>query len=170
MSNFSLSRVILLIGFTLITGVSPAFAAVYSINGSEIDSPLLSDLIRSDPTLISGELPPGQVIFFWNTHCGACHMTWDFLDEFIPDHPEMKWSDYNLFNSTENRTIFEKYKEKYSRSHLSVPSMMIGNITLEGTQDIRNHLGEILNLQQNISPSPVLNTYIQDFFRNFKLM
>ena len=61
-------------------GAFPASAAIYSITGEEIESGSLTEYIRSDETLVRGDLKPGQVIFFWNTHCSACHMTWDFLD------------------------------------------------------------------------------------------
>jgi len=157
------------LGLVLAFCIAPVSAAIFSINGSEIDSELLSDLIRSDSSLIGGDLPPGTVIFFWNTHCGGCHMAWDFLDEFIPEHPEMKLLDYDLYNSPENRTIFEQYKTTYHRTHLSVPSMMIGNLTLEGTQDISNHLGEILELQQNMHESQGFLSNFFALFRNLKL-
>ena len=94
-------------------------------------------------------------------------MTWDFLNEFIPEHPEMNFLDYDLYNSPENRTIFDQYKATYSRDHLSVPSMMVGNITLEGTQDISNHLGEILELQQSMHIS---QGWFPDLLKIFKML
>ncbi|MCA1916404.1 hypothetical protein [Methanospirillum hungatei] len=159
-------RTILLFSVLSLMIVSPSLGAIYAINGTEINSERLSDLIRSDPSLTGGELSPGTVVFFWNTHCGGCHMAWDFLHEFIPNHPEMKLLDYDLYNSTENRTIFDQYKATYNRDRLSVPSMMVGNITLEGTQDIRNHLGEILDLQQSIHPSHGWFTDLLKFFND----
>ncbi len=159
-------RSVLLFSVLSLMVVSPSLGALYGINGTEINSERLSDLIRSDPSLIGGELSPGTVVFFWNTHCGGCHMAWDFLHEFIPLHPEMKLIDYDLYNSTENRTIFDQYKATYSRDHLSVPSMMVGNITLEGTQDISNHLGEILELQQSIHTPQGWFSDLLKFFKN----
>ena len=147
----------------------PASAAIFSINGSEINPDSLSDLIREDSSLIGGDLSPGTVVFFWNTHCGGCHLAWDFLNEFIPEHPEMELRDYDLYDSPENRTIFEQYKATYHRSHLSVPSMMVGNITLEGTQDISNHLGEILELQQSMHESQGFFSGFFTLFCNLKL-
>lgn len=139
---------------------SPVFAAVYSANGSELNADKLSDIVESDPTLIAGSLPPGQVIFFFNTHCGACHDAMAFLDGFAPNHTEMTLIRYDLFNSTENRTIFENYKKTYNRNYLSVPSVIIGNISIEGVQDISHHLEELLILQKKKSGSSDLFTDI----------
>ena len=143
------SAIVFLILLGIITqGILPVSGAVYSINGSSIDSGMLYEVIRADPSLLSGDLTPGTVVFFWNTHCGGCHVAWEFLHEFLPENPELELLDYDLYNSPDNRTVFESYKEHYNRPHLYVPSMMVGNLTLEGSQDIREHLGRLLELQQ----------------------
>ncbi|HOJ96149.1 MAG TPA: hypothetical protein PK024_04830 [Methanospirillum sp.] len=149
----------------LVNTVSPVCGAVFSINGSEIEPAAVSDVLMSDPSLLQGDLLPGQVILFWNTHCGACHMAWEFLDEYLPLHPEITLIDYDLYNSTENRTIFDEYKTKYNRDHLSVPSVIVGNITIEGSQDIRTFLPEIIQLQQKNSPSNGIMSVIHNFFQ-----
>jgi cytochrome c biogenesis protein CcdA len=128
--------------------VSSALASVYVANGTEIQSDNLTMFIQADSSLISGILQPGSAIFFTNTHCGACQDAEEYLDLFYPVHPGMTLETYDLFNSPENRTIFGAYKEKYHRNYLSTPSVMIGNLTLEGSQDIRNHLEEIVSMQQ----------------------
>ena len=138
----------LLFCFLSLFVISPTLAAMYTVNGSEINPNDISDLVRSAPTLISGSLPPGQVIFFYNTHCGACHEAMAFLDGFAPNHTEMTLTRCDLFNSTDNRTIFENYKKTYNRDYLSVPSLIIGNISIEGVQDISNHLEQLLVLQK----------------------
>jgi len=144
-----LSAIFFLILLSIITqGILPVSGAVYSINGSSIDAGMLYEVIGADPSLLSGDLPPGTVVFFWNTHCGGCHAAWEFLHEFLPLHREVELRDYNVYSSPVNRTVFDRYKERYNRSHLYVPSMMVGNLTLEGTQDITDHLGRLLELQQ----------------------
>lgn len=168
-SIFSVSVSSILIVVFLIIGILPVSGAVYSINGSQIDSELLSEYVQSDPSLLIGDLPTGRVIFFWNTHCGACHMAWDFLDEFLPNHPEIEVLDYDLFN-IDNRTLFENYKNKYHRSSLYIPSMIVGNLTFEGSQDIRNHLPEILELQQNYKTQKSFLSDILNFFKNLGLI
>lgn len=164
-TNSALSLVFIILIAIFFLGAFPVSAAVYSITGEEIKSGSLTEYIRSDPSLVRGDLEPGQVIFFWNTHCGACHMAWDFLGFFTVNHPEMELLEYDLHYGTMNRTIFEEYKKKYHRDHLSVPSMMVGNLTLEGTQDIRNNLGTILEYQENQNKSRGILSEIIDFFR-----
>ena len=128
--------------------ISPTLASVYGANGTEIPSGNLTSFVRADQSLVSGILQPGQVVFFTNTHCGACRTAKEYLDTFSPVHPEMTMETYDLFNSPENRSVFESYKESYHLKYLSTPAVMIGNLTLEGGQDIRSHLEEIFSLQQ----------------------
>lgn len=146
-SQLSVISILILLGIITQT-ILPVSGAIYSINGNTIDSEMLYEVIKADPSLLSGDLPPGTVVFFWNTHCGGCHAAWDLLDEFLPLHPEVELIDYNIYSSPVNRTVFDRYKERYNRSHLYVPAMMVGNLTLEGTQDITDHLGRLLVLQQ----------------------
>ena len=134
--------------------ISPALASVYAANGTGIQSGNLSEFIREDPSLVTGILPSGTAVFFTNTYCGACRDAKEYLNTFAPLHPEISLKTYDLFNSSENRTIFEAYKEQYHRTYLSTPSIMIGNLTLEGGQDIRSHLEEIVSLQQDIHRQP----------------
>ncbi len=138
----------------------PTAAEVYAANGSQIPSEKLPSLIREDPSLVSENLQPGEVVFFTNSHCGACREADEFFHDFSPIHPEMNLETYDLFNSTENRTTFTSYKQRFHRDHLSTPSIMVGNLTLEGSQDIRTHLGDILSVQQEHKPSTVF-----DFFK-----
>jgi len=168
-SSFSRFCFAILGTIILIITASPVYGAVFSHNGSEIDPDAVSDVLISDPSLLQGDLPPGQVILFWNTHCGACHMAWEFLDEYLPQHPEITLINYDLYNSTENRTLFDDYKTKYNRSHLSVPSMIVGNIMLEGSQDIRTFLPEIIEVQKNTSVSNGILPVILNFIQKFRL-
>jgi hypothetical protein len=146
--------------------VSPTVASVYAINGSEIPSENLTVFIREDPLLVSGDLPTGQVLLFWSLHCGACHGAIEFLDTFGVQHPEMILESYDISNSTENRTVYDSYKEKYNRRFFSTPSIIVGNLTLEGNQDIRNHLGEVLALQQEYKESTgIFSGFFSSFFK-----
>ncbi len=133
--------------------ITPALASVYGANGTEIQSDYLFNDIRDDESLLFGILNPGEIIFFTNSHCGACHETNQYVKSFDSDHPEFLIRTYDIFNSPDNRTIFETYKEKYHQKYLSTPSIMIGNLTLEGSQDIQRYLERIVSLQQNKTES-----------------
>lgn len=147
---------LLIISILIILLPAPALGMIYGPDG-EVLSENLTSLISYDPSLLSGNLPPGEVVFFTNSHCGACASAKGFLDTFIQAHPEITLRTYDIFNNTENRSLFEEYKKKYNHKFLSTPSIMIGNITLEGSHDIKNHLGEMISLQSPLLKRPVLN-------------
>jgi cytochrome c biogenesis protein CcdA len=90
------------------------------------------------------------VIFFTNSLCEQCQNVQEFFTTFTPAHPEITMNTYDLVNSPENRTLFENYKTKYQRKFLSTPSVMIGNLTLEGPEDIRKNLPVLVSLQKEL--------------------
>jgi len=126
---------------------SPVSAAIYIANGTEITGDNILSSLKADPSLVIGYVPAGQIIFFTNTRCSACYKAEEFLHDFSVRHPEISQVTYDLFDSTENRSIFEDYKKKYHRSFLSTPSILVGNLSIEGSQDMRDHLDEILLIQ-----------------------
>lgn len=130
--------------------IVPGMAAVYSANGTPIPSDRVSTYLGEDLSLLSGNLPLKEVIFFTNSRCEACHEADEYLNKFSGLHPEMYIRTYDLFNDTANRTIFLSYKQLYHLEYLSTPSVLIGNLTLEGNRDIQNHLEEILTKQNEI--------------------
>jgi hypothetical protein len=67
---------------------------------------------------------------------------------------------YDLAEGDTNRTTFEEYKRKFHLNHLSVPSVVVGNLTLEGAQDIRNNLEIILNFQKKQLPHGGIISYL----------
>lgn len=131
----------------------PAPASVYTADGTDISSEDLTGIIREDPTLTTGILGPGKIVFFTNSHCGACQGAKTYLDTFTQDHPDVLLGTYDLFGSTENRAIFEQYKEDYHQPFLATPSVMIGNLTLEGVHDIQTHLKTIVAIQEEMMNS-----------------
>lgn len=93
-------------------------------------------------------------------------MAEEFLHDLSARHPEISLVTYDLFDSQENRTIFENYKQKYHRTFLSTPSILVGNLTIEGTQDMKNHLDEILLIQnEKKEPGGLLSGIFSDSFQ-----
>ena len=161
MKSFYKHVIIFLIALIWISlAVFPVAGTVYSINGSEIESGSLPEYIMSEPSLIMGDLKPGQIVFFSNSHCGACHMARDYLNSFSLEHPDLELFRYDLAEGDTNRTTFEEYKRKFHLNHLSVPSVVVGNLTLEGAQDIRNNLEIILNFQKKQLPHGGIISYL----------
>lgn len=95
-----------------------------------------------------------SVIFFYNTHCGACHLAMAYLNEYNAAHPDLTIESYDLFNSSQNKALFEHYKNEFNRPYVSVPTVYIGNAGLEGESSIREYFDPLVsrcNTNQNAS-------------------
>lgn len=122
--------VITLLGILLI---SPAGGSVFLRNGTEISENNVYEMLKSDPTL---QFKDGVIQFFYNTHCGACHISMDFLDEYLTKYPDTPLEYHDLYNNTEGRELFEQYKKDYNRPYVGVPVVFIGDAVLEGNQAV----------------------------------
>ncbi|MDD1729577.1 MAG: hypothetical protein LUQ50_10980 [Methanospirillum sp.] len=129
----------LLMVLLIFTG--PASAGVFLQNGSDVSGDQPITTILSDPNLTPGDY---SIVFFYNTHCGACHLAMTYLNEYNAAHPEITITSYDLFNSSEGKALFEQYKESYHRQYVSVPSLFIGNAGLEGESAIRENFEELV--------------------------
>ncbi len=128
----------LLLLFLVITSVfiSPVGADVYLKNGSYVTEPVSPDLLISEITSSSNHPVPG---FFYNIHCGACHSAKAHIDEVIARRPEIRVDQYDLFNNTPNRELFEAVKADFGRNTLSYPVVIIGPVMLEGNEAITTY-------------------------------
>ena len=130
--------------------VNPVAASLYAADGAELKTEDFSNILLQSPSLALGNTETGKVVFFTNSHCGACRSTQEFIDAFIVTHPETILESYDLALGADSLQVYEQYKQLYHREYLSTPSVMIGNLTLEGSQDIRDHLEEIRSVQEEL--------------------
>lgn len=137
--EFFKACIIVLVLFSCIAG--PACGSVYLKNGTEIGEDTAYITILQDPNTTA---EPVTVHFFYNTHCGACHSSLSFLDEYRKTNPDIVITYYDLFNSTENRELFEGLKAEYNRQYASVPIIFMGNAVLEGNYAIRTNLDPLV--------------------------
>lgn len=139
---------------TLLLLCSPASATVFLKNGTDItENDQVIHLIRQ-------AADPGsqQIDFFYNTHCGACHLAMAYLTEYVNAHPETRINFIDIFNSSENKAQFEEYKAAYNRKYVAVPVVFIGNAGLEGESSIREYFGQIVSVyRQNLTSNPLSN-------------
>ncbi len=140
-------KIIPFITFFVIIALLPtsASAGVFLKNGTDITEESPVESILSDPNITPGDY---SIAFFYNTHCGACHLAMTFLNEFSSAHPDVNINSYDLFNSSENKALFEQYKAEYHRPYVSVPSIFIGNAGLEGEQAIRENFEPLVSWYQ----------------------
>jgi len=127
-------------------------AGVFLKNGSDVTGDHPSETILSDLNTTPGDY---SVTFFYNTHCGACHLAMTYLNEYSAAHPGILITSYDLFNSSEGKSLFEQYKAEYHRQYVSVPSVFIGNAGLEGESAIRENFDELVTwYEQNKKTGP----------------
>jgi cytochrome c biogenesis protein CcdA len=86
-----------------------------------------------------------SIVFFYNTHCGACHLAMSYLNEYNAAHPGVIINSHDIFNSSENKALFEQYKKEYNRSYVSVPVVYTGNLGLEGEAAIRENFDSLVS-------------------------
>lgn len=111
----------------------PICGSVYIRNGTEISEDAAYLTILQDGNTTAENL---SIQFFYNTHCGACHSALAFLEKYRSENPGIVIAYHDLFNSTENRDLFETYKAQYNRQYAAVPVIFMGNAVLEGSYAI----------------------------------
>lgn len=116
--------------------------SVYLKNGTEITEDNAYITILQDQNTTSENF---SITFFYNTHCGACHTAMSYLDDYQELNPGVVISYYDLFNSTENRELFEGIKKEYNRQYASVPIIFMGNAVLEGAGAIRTNFEPLVS-------------------------
>lgn len=124
---------------------------VFLSNGSDVTGDDTLGTILADRNATPGDC---SIEFFYNTHCGACHVAMAYLNEYTAAHPDIIISSHDLFNSSENKALFEQYKTAFNRSYVSVPSVFIGNAGLEGESAIRENFEPLVShfcKKQNVS-------------------
>ncbi len=139
--HWSLAPVLAGLLIVLILCTGSVSAGVFLKNGSDVIGEHPADVILSDPNTTPGDY---SVTFFYNTHCGACHLAMTYLNEYSAAHPGILVTSYDLFNSSEGKSLFEQYKAEYHRQYVSVPSVFIGNAGLEGESAIRENFDELV--------------------------
>ncbi|KAF5090934.1 hypothetical protein KHC33_00555 [Methanospirillum sp. J.3.6.1-F.2.7.3] len=140
LQKYLLAGIVVVILLTCLTG--SASGSVYLKNGTEISEDTAYITILQDPNTTTETL---SIQFFYNIHCGACHSAIAYLDEYRSANPGIVISYYDLFNSTENRELFEKCKAEYNRQYASVPIIFMGNAVLEGDYAIRTNFEPLVS-------------------------
>ena len=133
--KYLLTGIAALILLVCLTGM--ASGSVYLMNGTEISEDTAAITILQDVNTTAETL---SIQFFYNTHCGACHSAMAYLEEYLGTNPGVIIAYHDLFNSTENRELFEGYKAEYNRQYAAVPVIFMGNAVLEGDYAIRTNL------------------------------
>lgn len=137
--KYLLTGITALILLVCLTGM--VSGSVYLKNGTEIIEETAAITILQDANTTAETL---SIQFFYNIHCGACHSAIAYLEEYLGANPGVIIAYHDLFNSTENRELFENYKTEYNRQYAAVPIIFMGNAVLEGDYAIRTNLDPLV--------------------------
>jgi cytochrome c biogenesis protein CcdA/glutaredoxin len=112
-------------------------APVPGLTGSALYSPL--------PNITTGNAGSPETIFvFYNQHCGDCQRALTFLRDFSSRHPGVDIRYYDVFNSPENQTLFQRFNEQYNTTNSPVPAVFAGTKQLVGSESIERSLDGIV--------------------------
>jgi cytochrome c biogenesis protein CcdA len=124
-------------------------APVPGLTGSVPDSPAAN--------VTTGNAGSPETIFvFYNQHCSDCQRALTFLRNFSSRHPGVDIRYYDVFNSPDNQTLFQRFNEQYNTPNSPVPAVFVGTYVVTGSENIEKALdGIVLGLEEvAITPTP----------------
>lgn len=124
-------------------------APVPGLTGSVPDSPAAN--------VTTGNAGSPETIFvFYNQNCGDCQRALTFLRNFSSRHPGVDIRYYDVFNSPDNQTLFQRFNEQYNTPNSPVPAVFVGTYVVTGSENIEKALdGIVLGLEEvAITPTP----------------
>lgn len=146
-----------LLGYGLVVLIvlmaQPVSATIFSLDETEIPGDQLIDSMNNASNVSSTPFP---IQFFYNTHCGSCQASIQYLNEFTVNHSEVVVEPHDLYNNTESFALYENYKKQFNRSDLHYPVIFMGNIGIMGSEDIRKYTEPLtLWYQKNEKRDPI---------------
>lgn len=85
-----------------------------------------------------------SVTVFYSSACSVCKTTLPKIEELSQRYPDITVSYFNIYDSSENRTLMLGFGDKYDMSYPGIPVVFTGNMTaIEGASDINKNIEEI---------------------------
>lgn len=75
------------------------------------------------------------IYFFWGEGCPHCAKAKPYLEALVQENPSIELRMFEIYNSEENQTLFEKVSEIYGFTPRYVPTIFIGDQYWEGWSD-----------------------------------
>ncbi len=133
--------------------IQPGSATIFSQNGTDIPG---AQLIESMNNASNVSATPFPIQFFYNTHCGSCQASIQYLNEFTTNHSEINVTHHDLYNNTESFALYEEYKKQYNRTDIHYPIIFMGNVGIMGSEDIATYTEPLtLWYQKNVKRDPI---------------
>jgi len=138
--------VFLFLSLTCTYALAPAYADVFSHNGTVLDEE--TSLIPVAFETEGGINGNYSVYFFYNIHCNHCQAAIRYLEEYGSSRTDFSVKSYDLYENKEVRELFEGFKQEYNLPHISYPAMFIGDVVLEGSPSIERHFAPLYEENQ----------------------
>lgn len=148
--------------------VQSGSATIFSLDEKEIPGDQLINSMNNASNVSSTPFP---IQFFYNTHCGSCQASLQYLKEFTTNYSEVGVEHHDLYNNTESFSLLEDYKKQFNRTDIHYPIIFMGNIGIMGSQDIEMYTEPLtLWYQKNVKKDPItgLVSWVTSFTKENK--
>ncbi|MFH0967301.1 MAG: hypothetical protein V1862_06420 [Methanobacteriota archaeon] len=148
--------------------IQPCSSTIFSLDETEIPGVQLIDSMNNASNVSSTPFP---IQFFYNTHCGSCQASIQYLNEFTTNHSDIGIEHHDLYNNTESFALYEDYKKQFNRTDFHYPIIFMGNVGIMGSEDIAKYTEPLtLWYQKNAKRDPItgLVSWIMSFTNNNK--
>ncbi len=125
-------------------------ADVYLKNGTYLKEEVSPDFLIGE---IMADSNLSEPVLFYNQYCGACHTAREYIAAVLAQKSEIRTEQYDLFNNTTNRALFEAVKAEFNRNTLSYPVVIIGPVMLEGNEAISTYYEPLAEAASKRGPS-----------------
>jgi len=91
---------------------------------------------------------------FYSRYCSTCHKALPFIEDVSRQYPEVEVHYYDVYNSSENLTLFYEFGIRYNMHYASYPVLFAGEtVVLEELPSIDEHTEEIFrSLEAGLIP------------------
>ena len=148
--------------------IQPGSATIFSNDGTDIPGAHLIETMNNASNVSTTPFP---IQFFYNTHCGSCQASLQYLKEFTTNHTDVDVEHHDLYNNTESFAMFEEYKKQFNRTDIHYPIIFLGNVGIMGSEDIEKYTEPLtLWYQKNAKVDPLtgLLSWITSFTKEKK--
>lgn len=112
---------------------------------------LVSLLVLSTSAMADADAAVVRVVFFYHPSCPHCHMVMDEVFPSLESHygDQLRIASIDI-STPEGQALFQAYVDQYRPSVVGVPTVLIGDHVLIGSQDIPTELPRLIDeaLQQ----------------------
>lgn len=116
--------------------ITPVSATMFLQNGSEVSGDQLIGVVASSE---NSSVTPFPLQFFYNTHCGSCQASLEYLNNFTRNNSDIQIAYHDLYNNSTNMTLYNQYKSRFDRNDIHYPVIFIGEIAIMGSDDIGSY-------------------------------